>query len=1366
VALGTPLELLVSYLPEVVVRQLADDAHVDDTTWVKRFTATLLFVDVVGFTSLTRLLEQRGQQGVEDLSRLMNEFWDQLIELVSAHGGDVVKFSGDAVLVAWPVQEGDGSAATLRAVRCGTQISARFRAFQTSQEVLISTRVSVFWGDVLVAGIRGLNDRWRFFLAGECLSQLEPAAAVNNPGDVILSNQAWSHIGSLATAQRVNGEFVRLTGLALESEVAPVTSAQPPPTLSEVLLRAYVPEPVLYRFDAGQTEWLAEFRRVSILFLNVAGVKLESNGSLVDLESVVNAFDTPVSHFGGTFKDIRVDDKGMTLIAVFGAPPNAHEDDPVRAVRTATRIAESLDGLGFRYGIGIATGRTFCGAIGNSRRRDYDINGDPVPLAARLMVAAELEGVLCDEATFEAARERIAFDALPTFRLKGVEQGVHVFRPLVSSSSEPMQTPRGESRRAVERAHLKELVARLAERQGGVVIIEGEPGIGKSHLARTLAADAARSGVRCVIGACDATERVTSYFAWREVFAELCGMPRTRDRRTAREMVLTRLAGRTHLLRVAPLLNTVLPVDLPDNEVTAQMTGEVRANNTQELLLALLREPAEQAPLVVVLEDCHWLDSASWALVRAASLDVRSILLVLTTRPFVDVVPPTYAALVQTADCTRIQLQPFLASQTAGLLCDLLHVRRVSQPLVNFVTQRAEGNAFFIQELAYALRDANTIAVVNGECGFIEGDQAPVELHVPRTIEGLVTSRIDQLDAAAQLTLKVASVIGLTFTYDTLAAIHPVQADRQHLSAHLAALEQAHLCQLADDAHEQQTFAFTHGITHEIAYQLLPFDQRRRLHLALAETYERGDAATTEKLLPLLAHNFRMAGENGRALVYLERAGDQALRLFNNADAIRFFEQALSLADEVSPAPGAAQRAGWHLQLGQALINLSRYMEGTRELEAGLALSGRPLPRGRMHQVVRVANQACVQLLHRMWPSHYIGTAREPYEKLHPLQQAYQSLAEAYYYSHQSPILVIAVVYHAANLSEEMGSPAALADGYASMGGLMGMVPLRGFAEAYFQRALHAAEASGSLSAYPLVWIAAGLYDVGVGKWAEANQYFSQLVELATHLGDRRRWMDGISNLIWIKGFQGDFGPVGNLAQELRAAAERQRDPRYEAEALVALAANELVTGRVDQALGHLANTATLFAQHESIADVYIQLELSGLEAIGHLRASRPDAARTAADRALALTSHSRPFSYFPDGYTGPAEVYLGLWELGGGTVDVQRNARKACDALRRYAAQFPIGLPRLHRYAGLLHWHEGKRTNAIRDWTESLAAAARLGMRYDEALAHFELGRHSSKSAPEREEHLRQARTMLEACSAHYDLSAAELAMGMSDES
>jgi tetratricopeptide (TPR) repeat protein len=309
-----------------------------------------------------------------------------------------------------------------------------------------------------------------------------------------------------------------------------------------------------------------------------------------------------------------------------------------------------------------------------------------------------------------------------------------------------------------------------------------------------------------------------------------------------------------------------------------------------------------------------------------------------------------------------------------------LGVAALPPAVERLIDQKAQGNPFFSEELAYALRDSGLIAIADGTCR-IARDVDWEAVQFPDSIEGVITGRIDRLSPSQQLTLKAASVIGRLFALRTLRDIHPIESDRTHLPEQLDRLERLDLTRL-DAPEPDLTYLFKHIITREVAYNLLLYAQRRRLHREVATWYERTHAEDLAPYYPLLAHHWGRAEELGRAIDYLEKAGAQALRDGAYREAVRFLGEALALDDRLRSRPGAPgdplRRARWQRQMGEAYLDLGRLAEGRAHTERALALLGYPVPATRGRLAAGYAREVLLQALHRLRPARSPARAAVP----------------------------------------------------------------------------------------------------------------------------------------------------------------------------------------------------------------------------------------------------------------------------------------------------------------------------------------------------------------------------------------------------
>jgi len=1365
----TALKILASYLPHLLTHRIAADPQRITAPVMERLETVALFADISGFTRLTERLSQEGPEGAEELSRLLNAYFGQLIDLIHKHGGDVVKFAGDALLANWPVTETlPLTLGALAAAQCALAMQATMRSFD-ARGARLSLRIGVGTGELSVEHLGGEFGLWQLLITGEALTQLNQAEHQAQPGQVVVSPQVWEAIRASSVGETLPEGGTRLTQITTPITPTPLPLTAPTLAMDEAL-RSYLPGAILSRVAAGQTAWLAELRLVTVLFVHLPELNHQTPLDLA--QTAIRTLQQTLYHYEGSVDKLNVDQKGVALVAALGLPPLAHEDDATRGVQAALAMQAELRKLGWSSSIGITTGRAFCGSIGNEQRREYTMMGDVVNLAARLMQAANGK-ILCDAATYQSAQEDLAFTSLPPIMVKGKAEPVVVYQPqstqqrgeLVGSlKMRGAQTP--IVGRKAERMILSEqLQVLLRGRTGGEIVIEGEAGIGKSRLVEELLQLAAASGIESLVGAADAVEKLTPYYAWRAVFSQALSIDADNDSEAQRQAALERI-GLTPIwlwTRLSPLLNAVLPLELPDNDVTLQMTGQVRADNIRDLLLQILQAVA-QTPRLLVLEDTHWLDSASWALVNQVSQRIKTILLVVATRPLGDNLPLEYAQLLNAPTTKRLRLEMLAPDEAVTLVCQRLGITLLPEPVAALIREKAEGNPFFSEELAYALRDAGLIRIVGNECRLTTNASSLNELRFPDTVQGVITSRIDRLQPAQQLTLKVASVIGRTFPFRTLHDVYPVEPDRGNLPSYIKDLAQLDLTPL-DVPEPNLTYIFKHIITQEVAYNLMLYQQRRNLHQAIAEWFERTYPHDLSAHYQLLAYHWREAEVIDKAVNYLEQAGEQAMRNHASAEAIEFFSQALALDLENSQPSSEQRRAHWEMQRGAAYTSNTNYRDGRLHLEAGLAFLGEQVPRTTSAQVGGLLKQLLRQIGHRFWPSRYIGRNKDQAEWLLERSRAYESLAEIYYFANEI-LLSLYAVLRSLNSAELAGPSPQLARAYAPFGAVLGFIPIHPLAEAYCKRALDGVEQSDSLSAKAWVFLTTGLYFAGVGQWQKTRQLFEGSIEISARLGDRRRRDDANSNLAAIKYLCGEFATCLKNSDDLYATAGQRGDAGLQTWALRNKTYCLFPFDQAPEALECLTQIQSLM-NDKKVVDEALKIDLPGLFALAYVRQKQFDEALKHAETALKLIMTATPSLYVSlPGYVGVAEAYLTLWEQSQSApqanldpVALKKSAAQACQGVQKFAGIFSIGQPRALLLQGRYEWLNHNRDKARKLWRQSLVAAQKLNMPYDIALAQYEVGR-SSPAGADRQRYLAEAQNSLTQLGATYELKLVQLAL------
>jgi len=1101
-----------------------------------RFPSAVLFADISGFTPLTEALAQQSSEGPEELTRLLNGYFSRMIALSEAQGGEVVKFSGDAVTVVFPAVQEDLSIATRRARQAAEAMQAAMSEFATLETsvgpIALGMKIGIGAGDILAARVGGVFGRWEYVIAGDPLRQIAQAEHQAKRGDIVLSPEAESIIAPSSIAPRP----------LLQPDWACVQS----PARVETVLRAYVPGVVIAWLEEELQDWLAVLRPMSVLFIGIAGIDYTQPNAVERLHTFLRAAQKIIHRYEGSINKLAVDDKGTVSIVLLGAPPRAHEDDPERALRCALDLQGMAETQGLQLAIGATTGRVFAGPVGSETRREYTVMGDTVNLAARLMGVAGEGQVRCDYETYQGARGRLTFDLLPPVRVKGKAGLIRIYRPTGEAGKGSAEETGGAL--VGRRVEVARLAAGLDDVRAGrsrILLIEGEAGIGKSRLVEELVRLMQERGVAGLQGFGRSIEQRTPYRAWRDIFTSYFDLDEISDpaerQRQVQAYVHDMAPG---LVERIPLLNDVLSLGLPENELTGSLDTHMRHESLVSLLLALLRVWAAERPLVLVLEDAHWLDSLSWDLTaqvaRALTVARVPLLLVVVMRPMEDETmrtePRTLAGMDETEHLPLESLSPdetlALAAARLGLPSEEL-----PETVAELVRTRASGNPFFAEELIYALRDNDLITVKTEEgqtrC-IVSGDLDQAAQALPDTIQGIVLSRIDRLPPEEQLTLKVAAVIGRTFAYTTL---HDTLGEHMEISHRLLKGyldDLTHLDLTPLEAPEPElAYIFKHIITQEVAYETLLFAQRRQLHRAVALWYEHtfgdGSGQPTEEgsesplapYYPLLVYHYHQAGDKDRERHYARLAGHWAAAQFANVEATGYFSRALELTPEADWA------ARCDLLLAREAVNDLR---GEREAQAQDLVMLVPLAEEMKD------NQRCTEVALRMAnytevTSDYPAALIAVHRAVEQAAQAQDLVGEIESHVAWGKVLWRRGRYEAARAPLERALALAqtnnIRHGEAKSLYYLGHIYLyQGnyqAAQEHYQRALEIYRAEGHRQDEADSLSNLGVIHYELGNYPEARDYYEQVLSVYQTLGDRWGETMALNNLGTVYCDLGDY---------------------------------------------------------------------------------------------------------------------------------------------------------------------------------------------------------------------------------------------------
>lgn len=1275
----------------------------------------LLFLDIAGSTAMSEQFAAEGAKGAERLAGILNLYFGDVFGLIADYGGDTVRIDGDAVLALWREEPG-AEPAVRRAARAALALRDGFVDWRPGLGVRMRHRLALGIGTVTAASIRLPGQRSFFVMFGDAVRAATATSQGTEPGDIALAPGVAAALGDQAQLRQSADGRPYLAGLQPVGPRPGLAAGAESSTAGDCPLEDFVPRILVDRARAGQSEWLAEFRMLTMVYVHLAGMDARGPGTLQRLDGAVRTVADAVRPVGVAPTELVIGDKGAVLVVACGLPPAARENNAVRALESATRIRVALAQVDIPCSIGVATGRAFCGDVGSATRREYLVTGPVMYYAARLMQAAD-GGVLVDAATAGAAGEYFSFSPPESLLVKGRAEPLQVHR---SSEARRFPGPSLPAGRAVhgraeeERRLLAQLdLGRVAANR--VAAITAEAGAGKSLLLARVEAAARARGSRVLSAATSPVEMLSPYFVWRTLLPQLLCAEEgaAADAARLRTCLFEALRGGP-LAAKAALVEDILPLDLPDQGIAAEISGAARVAGIEDVVVGLARHAAGSQPLVLLVDDVHWLDDPSAGLLQALARQVPGVLVVLASRPLGADCGPHVRQLHGTASL-QLPLSRLQPEAIARIVCDALGVRSIPARLAEFVDARSEGLPLHAEQLALSLRDQQMVEISEGRCRVVVSDLPAA--HPGHKVEDVIVSRIDTLDARQQLALKVASAIGRVFDLETLAHVHPVAADRPRLRQILEALVDAGLLERRGEP--GGSYAFRHVIIRDVTHELVVHEKRAELHRRIAAHIEQRHAGDLAEHVARLAEHLEVGGRPQEAIAYRFQAAQAALRRYANHDALTHLDRIERLAAACGLALPVAQQARMAAVRADACHALSRFVEAGRHYVACAQASGIAMPAGRLAVAAATAQELVRQLLHRC------GIVRRPAgaqarDRDRLAAHIHARVAEQAYFAGDA-LRIMHGTLASLNRAERVRSTQEMIEGYGALAIGLGTAGLHGAARFYRDRSLARAEQAGTLEGRGIAHLFAAVYSFQAGDWDAALAHCRRGAAVCRETGDRFRHQSCVVVEAYTQFILGRYAAARALLDSFGADTVEVENAPVRAWIFCGRALLDMVQGA--SAATVLAN---LGAAREGPLHRAETLLCDGLEVAARMYAGEEEAALQAARRALASMQESAPtMGIALVSIDACAEFFIARAETGAEGPDAAqrlRSARAACQAALGYAATTRIFAPRallLRARMALLRRDAGHARYCAQ---RALAQAQQLREPLEQALAHLAL--------------------------------------------
>jgi predicted ATPase/class 3 adenylate cyclase len=748
------------------------------------------------------------------------------------------------------------------------------------------------------------------------------------------------------------------TGWPLSPEAAPVASSAPSErALSNPATDAVVPAPeassapTVFRPEPelARSAPEAERRQLTVMFCDLAdSTTLSQQLDPEDLREVIRAYQEMAAAVIHQYEGHIAQYLGDGLLIYFGWP-QAHEDDAQRALHAGLGIVEAMTatlnprlerekGVRLTVRLGVHTGAVVVGEMGSGGRQEHLATGDTVNIAARLEGLAAPNTVVMSQVTARLVRDAFVLEALGTHTLKGVAEPMEVFRVDDVREVDTEDSGTGGFEALVGRDEEIGLLLRRWEQSkeglGQVVLLSGEAGIGKSSLTEGLRQHVRQEGVTRITFRCS---EYVQHSALSPVIAHLhrvLGWQRDDDA-TTRLATLERVLESTSLPldEAVPLLAALLSLPLPaDHYPALTLTPQQQRQQTQDVLVAWMLEEAERQPVLVVWEDLHWADPSTLELLGLFidQVPTVSMLQVLVYRP--TFVPPWPLQ----SHLTPLTLHRLERPQVEVMIQRVADGKGLPQEVVAHIVAKTDGVPLYVEELTKMLLES-ALLQEEAEQYTLTGPLA--EAAIPATLYDSLMARLDRLPTVREVA-QLGAVLGREFAYEMLQSLAAVEEPT--LQEGLSQLVVNELLYQRGRP-PRAKYTFRHALIRDTAYQSLLRRTRQHYHHQVAQLLEARFPEVVETQPELVAHHYTAAGQAEQAVTYYLRAGERSTNLYANTEAITYYEQAITLLNDL-PATDATrrQRVELHLRLASLHVLLGHYSDSlpsfAQALETAAAL--------------------------------------------------------------------------------------------------------------------------------------------------------------------------------------------------------------------------------------------------------------------------------------------------------------------------------------------------------------------------------------------------------------------------------------------
>ena len=711
-------------------------------------------------------------------------------------------------------------------------------------------------------------------------------------------------------------------------ESAPINYSEP---------QSYTPKHLADKILTHRSSLEGERKIVTVLFADVANYtamseKLDPEEVHQIMDGAFNILMDEIHKFEGTINQFT----GDGVMALFGAPV-AHENHAQRACHAALAIQNAINGYGekiknttgvdFKMRVGINSGPVIVGAIGDDLRMDYTAVGDTTNLAARMESEAKPGRILVSADTHRAIERYFNFKDIGALKVKGKESPQKAYELLKASdvvTRFDASVSKGLTRfvgRQSSMTSLMEIYNKVTSGAGQVVGVVGEAGVGKSRLILEMKNRLPENEYTYLEGQCLQYGSSILYVPVLDILKSIFDIKDDDREYIVKKKIKEKTSSFSkNLENNFPAFQDLLSVKV-DDEKYLKLEPKHKREKIFESIRDLFISVSQEKPLILVIEDLHWIDEATEAFLDYLIewIANTSIMLVLLYRT------EYHHQWNSKTYYPKIGLDQLGTDSSAELIRAMLEEGDVAPELKELILKRAAGNPLFMEELTHTLIENGSIKKANNQ--FVLSRNIN-DIQIPDTVQGIIAARMDRLEENLKRTMQVASVIGRDFAFRILQTITGMREELKSYLLNLQGLEFIYEKRLFPELE----YIFKHALTREVAYNSMLVTRRKEIHENIGKAIEEIYRDRLEEFYEMLAYHYAMSDNYQKASEYLKLSGNKAFSKYANQEAYNYYKEALNTLKKL---PETVDRKKEELEIGLLMLNpipLIGFKEDTKDI--------------------------------------------------------------------------------------------------------------------------------------------------------------------------------------------------------------------------------------------------------------------------------------------------------------------------------------------------------------------------------------------------------------------------------------------------